>query len=90
LAENEEDRALGGTDLVVGLARNVCLLITELIAQGALDGEKALKTFRAFAANQHASEAGVETKFFADQIVRLLEQRPAGTVLEFLKPSDRD
>jgi hypothetical protein len=30
-------------DLIIGLARSVCFLVSELLAQGQLDREKAIK-----------------------------------------------
>jgi hypothetical protein len=64
-------------DLIIGLARSMCFLVTELLAQGQLNREKAIKQFRSFSEAQGDEAHEQATKFFLDQMVLLMESDPS-------------
>jgi hypothetical protein len=74
MTDNEK---MTDNDLIIGLARSVCFLVSELLAQGQLDREKAIKQFRSFSDAQGDEAHERATKFFVDQIALLMESDPS-------------
>jgi hypothetical protein len=72
---NEED--LTKAELV-GIARNLIRLATELVQQGALDREKTISAFRDFAAaHEGLLPQDQMTRMWSDYLIQTLEDDPS-------------
>jgi hypothetical protein len=77
-------------DLHAAHMRTLLFVVSELVHQQAIAGEKAIRSFKRLAEKEDDTPVGCATRSFLEQIVTMLEgypdRPPAAPVLPFQKP----